>query len=96
MSAFEKELTAAGMQFDGHVTNGSLQEQLKVIERWVGVPLPKKAPDPLPDQFWLALGFMAGAALKDSEGAPIVETVYRILTERYPEMWPLKKYLKGE
>jgi UDP:flavonoid glycosyltransferase YjiC (YdhE family) len=31
---FKDKLTAAGMKFDGHVTHGSIEEQLKVINEW--------------------------------------------------------------
>ena len=34
-SEFEAALTAAGNKYDGHVTIGSLQEQMKVIEALV-------------------------------------------------------------
>jgi hypothetical protein len=55
-------------------------------------------PVPLPSEFWFYLGALTGAAMSGDNGTEprvsvAIEKVYRILTERYPEMWPLKKYI---
>lgn len=34
---FKDELTKAGSKFDGHVTIGSLEEQLKVLRQYLGL-----------------------------------------------------------